>query len=983
MTTTVESTTLHHTIAVTQREGQRDPSAEKLTTDIGRFFDGSVTKAKRVQLFHIHKAMDAATAEKVASELFLDPITQQLVDDQQLQGYDWMIEVALKAGMTDNAASVAQTTISDFLHEPFFPEEKVTTATQYWLQGSLTHDQALTIAHELLANRLIHTVKVERVRTHKKHPSLPSVEVVDLSGTDEELQELSRERQLALNLEELHAIRAYYADSKVAETRVKAGLPAEPTDVELEALAQTWSEHCKHKIFNATIRYSEGGKSEVIQGLFKTYIRAATERLSSDFLISVFTDNAGIIDYDENNNLAFKVETHNSPSALDPYGGALTGILGVNRDIMGAGKGARVIANTDVFCFAPPNYNKPLPPRLLHPQRIAEGVRQGVEDGGNKSGIPTINGSITYDDRYLGKPLVYCGSVGILPKKVRGTPTEEKEIVPGDLIVIAGGRTGRDGIHGATFSSEELHAESPSSAVQIGDPFTQKKVHDFLLEARDMDLYRTLTDNGAGGFSSSVGELAELSGGCEIHLDRAPLKQLDLLPWEILVSESQERMTLAVHPDSWAELQQLAMSYEVELSAIGVFTNSNYLHCLYNNETVAFLDLDFLHNGVPTLQLEAEWSPQPQKQIKLPERVDLKDLLHRLLRRFNIRSKESIVRQYDHEVQGGSVIKPLMGRCNDGPSDAAVSQPYESLGSERGYVLSHGLCPRYSDSDCYDMATCAVDEAVRNAVAVGANPLKLAILDNFCWPDPIHHETKNRDGKQKLAQLVRANRGLYDAALAFQAPIISGKDSMKNDYVMDGQKISVPPTLLVSALGVIESITSCVSMDFKVAGDVIYILGVTEASLGCSEYADELQLQGGQAPKVCFERATRTYASLHEAMRKGLVASCHDCSDGGFAVALAESAFAGGLGAEVDVEAMRSTEELNESEYLFGESPSRLIVSVAPEKAAAFEGLIPEELRGRIGAVRNDERLLITRKKEVLIDESIAALKRSWQGGEE
>ncbi|HRT71885.1 MAG TPA: AIR synthase-related protein, partial [Syntrophales bacterium] len=506
---------------------------------------------------------------------------------------------------------------------------------------------------------------------------------------------ISSARVLALNLEEMKAVRRYFQDAAVVEERRRFGLGEYATDVELEALAQTWSEHCKHKIFNSRITYLEeaGGEGIVIDSLFDTYIKRATQEIrekmgKDDWCLSVFVDNAGVIKFNDDYSLVFKVETHNSPSALDPYGGALTGIVGVNRDPFGTGKGAKLIFNTDVFCFAPPFYDKPLPKRILHPRRIYEGVREGVEHGGNKSGIPTINGCIVFDERFLGKPLVYCGTGGIMPARLHGRPTHTKEVRPGDLIVMTGGRIGKDGIHGATFSSEELHEGSPVTAVQIGDPITQKKMTDFLLLARDRDLYRAITDNGAGGLSSSVGEMARLSGGCELDLAKAPLKYAGLQPWEILLSEAQERMTLAVEPGKADAFLSLARKMGVEATVLGRFTDSGRFHVLYGDKTVAYLDMAFLHDGVPQLELKARWVAPRHEEAAFPEPSDLGGALKTMLSRLNICSKESVVRQYDHEVQGGSVIKPLTGAVNDGPSDAAVIRPI--LDSFEGVIVANG-----------------------------------------------------------------------------------------------------------------------------------------------------------------------------------------------------------------------------------------------------------------------------------------------------
>ena len=489
-------------------------------------------------------------------------------------------------------------------------------------------------------------------------------EGIDLDCPDEALIRISQERVLALSLEEMRILRDYLKNGAVLARRKEVGLGARMTDAELECLAQTWSEHCKHKIFNARIVYDDGeGRLSEIDSLFSTCIKRSTREIrermgADDWCLSVFSDNAGIIRFNDDWNLVFKVETHNSPSALDPYGGALTGIVGVNRDPFGCGKGAKLIFNTDVFCFAPPDYDKPLPKRILHPRRIYEGVREGVEHGGNKSGIPTVNGCLVFDERYLGKPLVYCGTGGIMPARLNGEPTHTKEIRPGDLVVMTGGRIGKDGIHGATFSSEELHEGSPVTAVQIGDPITQKKMTDFLLVARDRGLYRAITDNGAGGLSSSVGETARLSGGCEIDLKKAPLKYPGLNPWEILISESQERMTLAVAPETIGEFLDLARKMDVEATVLGLYTDTGWFHIRYGEETVVYLDMDFLHDGLPQMSLRAAWTPPSHAEPDFPEPVDMGEALKAMLGRLNICSKESVVRQYDHEVQGGASSSP-------------------------------------------------------------------------------------------------------------------------------------------------------------------------------------------------------------------------------------------------------------------------------------------------------------------------------------
>lgn len=962
-------------IAVEKKPHLADVHAEHLLKTIRDYLCLDVQAVKIRSLYTIEKALGDTELNNIALGPLVDVVTETAtVDPSYDKEWDWTIEVGFKHGMTDNAGMTAQLTIEDFLGTHFSPGETVRAATQYLIKGNITHEDAQRIGNDLLGNVLI-----EEITIHKNG----NVETIAIAVDDDKLMQISKERQLALNLEEMQAIRAYYTDPSTEAFRAAHDLPSEPTDVELEALAQTWSEHCKHKIFNARITYTEGSKTEIVNSIFKSYIKKATDAIATgiDWLVSVFSDNAGIIRFTDTHNLAFKVETHNSPSALDPYGGALTGILGVNRDILGAGSGARLLANTDIFCFAPPNYSKPLPERLLHPKRIFEGVRRGVEHGGNKSGVPTVNGAIVFDERYLGKPLVYCGTAGIIPTTINDQPSHIKEILPGDLIVIAGGRTGKDGIHGATFSSEEFHAGSPSSAVQIGDPFTQKKLHDFLLDARDAGLYRTLTDNGAGGFSSSIGELAELSNGCEVHLDYAPLKNPQLLPWEIFLSESQERMTLAVPPEYLHTIEAIAAIHEVEITTIGTFTDSGNLHVLHQGNTVALLPLTFLHEGLPQLNLEAVWTAPDEKPVLLPPIADYSKEIADILSRYNVCSKESVIRQYDHEIQGGSTIKPLMGATNDGPMDAAVIRPLECFETGEGVVISNGICPKFSDIDTYHMTASAIDEAVRNAVAVGGNPDYLAVLDNFCWPDPVYHPEKTPDGKHKLAQLVRANKALYDYCIAYGTPIISGKDSMKNDYKIGNTKISVPPTLLISAIGKIDNVELAVSGDVKCAGDLVYIVGMTYNELGSSEFASHHALNGGYVPKVNAVVAKKLYDKIHIAMKQRLIASCHDCSDGGIAIAIAETAVAGGLGVAVDLAAIPHHGCNHDAELLFSESNSRFVITIAPENRDACEQLLAGLPYACIGTVRDDNLLqIIGTSGELIVNETLDYFKTAWQG---
>ncbi len=985
-----------HRIEIGFKEGIGDVLGEKTKRKITEHLDIAVEKVQTIDVYTIEGDLERSTLEAIAGGPLSDPIIQRYTIEGGLaEDFDWLIEVGFRPGVTDNVGKTAKSAIRFLVEESEGQRLGVYTSRQYVIKGTIERRDVEKIASRLLANELIQRYEIvdakEWNRAQGMAPSVPRVVIEDDTGTteidldrsDAELQEISSRMVLALTIDEMKIIQNYLKDESVLRGRKKVGLGEEITDAELESLAQTWSEHCKHKIFNGLITYEdEEGTTTVVDSLFATYIKGSTKKIreglgDKDWCLSVFVDNAGVIAFNDDFNLVFKVETHNSPSALDPYGGALTGIVGVNRDPFGTGKGARLIFNTDVFCFASPYYSDELPPRILHPRRIYEGVREGVEHGGNKSGIPTVNGCLVFDKRYLGKPLVYCGTGGIMPSRILGEETYSKKILPGDLIVMTGGRIGKDGIHGATFSSEELHEGSPVTAVQIGDPITQKKMTDFLLIARDRGLYRAITDNGAGGLSSSVGEMATLCDGCEMDLKKAPLKYAGLKPWEILISEAQERMSLAVAPETIDQFLELAEKMDVETTVLGTFTDSGIFHILYGGETVAYLDMEFLHEGLPKMRLKARWTPPTREEPDFPEPEDMGRALKEMLARLNICSKESVVRQYDHEVQGGSVIKPMVGIANDGPSDAAVIRPV--LESYEGVVVANGICPRYSDIDTYHMAACAVDEAVRNAIAVGGSLERMAGIDNFCWCDPVESE-KTPDGQYKLAQLVRANQALYDYTVAYGVPCISGKDSMKNDYIIGDTKISIPPTLLFSVMGKIADVRHAVTMDAKEPGDLVYILGETRNELGGSEWFAMNGYIGNSVPKVDASKAKDLYNALSHAIEAGLVASCHDCSDGGLGVALAETAFSGGWGMDIDLSCVPAKDMGRNDHLLFSESQSRFVVTIHPEKREAFVDHMDGNTFARVGVV-TEEGIFRVRgmDREVIMSEGIDELKRAWQ----
>ncbi len=991
-------------VEVAPRMGLKDAQGDRIATRIREFLGINVSECRIIKVFTVSGLSREQTEFLIAENIWHDPILQRatLGPLPCMEPFPaWFCEVGFRPGVTDNEGRTAREAAALALNIPR-DGIAVYTASQYRLVcgGDVDLAAAERICRDLLCNNLIQQYRIKSlaqwqadvgfapVSAAVSGKASSQVDVVDLAGlTDAGLDAMSRQHTWALNTGEMRAIRDHFQSETVASLRSGLGLPHNPTDVEMEALAQTWSEHCKHKIFASRIRYEDAdiGRTQIVDNLYKTCIRDATAIIRSragenDYCLSVFKDNAGVVDFINGYDACIKIETHNSPSALDPYGGALTGIVGVNRDPLGTGMGAELVCNIDVFCFASPEYDGPLPPRILHPRRILEGVRQGVEDGGNKSGIPTVNGSLVFDPRYLGKPLVFCGTVGLLPAKICGHPGYEKAAQNGDVIVMAGGRIGKDGIHGATFSSEELHAGSPATAVQIGDPITQRKMYDFILRARDCCLYHAITDNGAGGLSSSVGEMAEDTGGCILELDKAPLKYDGLKPWEILLSEAQERMTLAVPPDKLDEFLALAAQMDVEATPLGHFNDSGFFEVRHLGKTVALLDMNFLHHGAPQLHLDAVWHKPAHQDIRMDGVAASPqwhgDFLKSMLGRLNICSKESIIRQYDHEVRGGSVIKPLTGILRDGPSDGAVIRPL--LESDAGLVLAHGICPKYSDYDTYWMMANAMDEAIRNAVSVGGNPDTLAGVDNFCWCDPVA-SPQNPDGAYKLAQLVRACMALRQFALAYGVPCISGKDSMKNDYLGENGRIAIPPTVLFTVLGVIDNVTRAQTSDFKKAGDQIYLLGGTWREMGASEAADQLGIHGGIVPHVDSASAKSRYQALHALMGQRAISACHDCSDGGMAVALAEMCIGGRLGCHIDLDAVAAFGQMSAFELLYSESASRHIVTIRPDLSTLLDTLGMWQLCRRIGEVSDDGQMIVRTGDSLLVQADVEELAQAFK----
>jgi len=1029
----------------------------------------SLTGCFDTRIFFVSGNLSETDVDRISRELLADSVTEQYIIGVSDKGdADHTIDVTLQVGVTDPVAE-------NLIRAAKNLNIKLTNAAtgqHFKLYGDLSTDELEQLATKVFSNTVVQRFTIDEAISApfispKEGDGL--VETIAVRGAnDAELLEISKERRLSLDLNEMKAVQSWY----ISEGR-------EPTDIELEMVAQTWSEHCVHKTFKAKINFEdENGNIEVIDGLIHQYLKAATDKVDKDWVYSAFVDNAGIVRFNDEFDLAFKAETHNHPSALEPFGGANTGVGGVVRDVLGVS--AKPIANTDILCFGPQDLpDSEIPEGVLHPRRIQSGVVHGVEDYGNKMGIPTVNGAIVYDKGYTANPLVFCGCVGILPHGSHVTDPQ-----PGDYIVVLGGRTGRDGLRGATFSSMEMDtstSEIASISVQIGHPINEKQVQEVILRARDEKLYTAITDCGAGGLSSAVGEMGE-ELGAEVQLQTIPLKYPGLRPWEIWLSEAQERMVMAVSPDNWDRLKQIADGQDVEITNIGTFGNDGRITLKYGEEVVCDIGSDLLHECIPRRELTAKWEkPVVENSSVLNHEVDLKDTLLKLLAHPNIRSKEDVVRRYDHEVQGGTVVKPFVGIEQHVGGDATVIVPIEtkhgyplslnpiqqgqrrvpeshtdilpdmrqeleevsrelhheiddsfdilwaairknqvdgrkvirkrSMGGTiasfyypsahlvihidgfcsdhlrkfdirrqeileesgfrflrihkddiqnnlsyaldqiravfreveaefhkknagevsepvRGFALSIGVCPQYTELDPYAMGWAAIDEAFRNLVAVGADPDQVSLLDNFSWGNP--------NLPDRLGSLVLATKACHDAALAYNAPFISGKDSLNNEYAdVDGTRHAIPGTLVISAMGIVPDVQKTVTMDLKRADSSLFVIGETRDEMGGSHFNMIHGIHGGTVPQP-DRNAINTMRALHEAIKSDVILSCHDVSEGGIAVAIAEMSMAGGIGAEID--AWLNHEVFYHMEYqpidiLFGETSGRFIVEVPDNPA--------------------------------------------------
>ncbi len=921
-----------------------------------RFSAQNVASATVVDCYTVDKPLNDTQLATLAASLS-DPITQQaiILDGMpdtaaqfldMLGTFDIALDIGFLPGVTDNVGHTAEEIAADSLSQAFGAREHIYSSKLYLLRGDISKTQ-LEVIKGTLHNPLIERAQSKSYTEFKAEGGMdvvvPNVQLqghirsdeVNLEVSDAELAEIGNKGipngdgsfrgPLGLSLDYMKAIAAHFSE-----------LGRNPRDIELETLAQTWSEHCKHTIFASPI-------DDIERGIYKHYIKRATEDVrkakgKNDFCVSVFTDNAGGITFDDGWIITDKVETHNSPSALDPFGGAITGIVGVNRDCVGFGMGAKPIANRYGYCFADPRdtvtyyRDKAGTQPTLSARYVMDGVIAGVEAGGNQSGIPTPQGFCYFDADFIGKPLVFVGTVGLIPDTINGKPSHKKQPLVGDNIVMAGGRVGKDGIHGATFSSVALDEGSPATAVQIGDPITQKKMSDAIIkEARERGLYNAITDNGAGGLSSSVGEMAEGTGGFFLDLEKVPLKYPGMSPWEIWISESQERMTLSVSDAQLEELLALFASRGVEATVIGQFTDSGNAVVSYNRERIMELSMEFLHDGLPEKHLKTAPYICTHTEPALQEPADYADTILQLLAAPNNCSKAFISTQYDHNVQGNAVLGPLQGK-GQVYGEASVIKPV--FDSNKAVVMSQGLHPRQSHIDCYHMAANAIDMAVRNAVSAGVDINHLAILDNFCWC--------SSDEAERLGQLQAAAEACYDSALAYGTPFISGKDSMFNDFKgFDAEgnavKISAPPTLLVSALGVMPHVRETTSMDLKAAGDVLLLAGLTHAELGASEYYHLRGHIGTSVPVVDTKANMKLYKAMRKIHAEQWASAVAPVNLGGIALAASKMALAGQRGLNIELNDAPRNSTLSTEALLFSESAGRLLITASPEHAAKIE----------------------------------------------
>ncbi len=931
-------------VRVASLPGLKDPRGENILHTIVTFL--GIHTIERISTARVYRfeGITSADADFLAKNLLTEEIYQRYtLNEPVIKDATVLVEVAYKPGVMNPEADSIMKAAADLGIKGLVA---VDSSTEYGFYGNVSEREVQTILKRLLVNETVERVVTEKPATLVIGGQATRTKIIPIRSMDDDaLMELSRDN-LFLNLDEMRAIQNHFT-----------GLGRDPTDCEVETLAQTWSEHCVHKTFKAELVVDGQPKKPLLKRL-----QGATDAANHPLVMSAFVDNSGVIAFYDGLAICGKVETHNSPSAIEPYGGAMTGSGGVFRDVMGTGKGAKVIASTDMFCLAPPDLpDDEVPEGCLHPRYLLERVVAGVRDYGNRMGIPTGNGSLHFHRDFRAKPTVIVGAYGIMPAEdaLKGRPEK------GDIAVVVGGRTGRDGIHGATFSSGEMTHRTMdvnASAVQIGHAIEEKRMSDALLKARDEKLIRAITDCGAGGFASAFGEMGEHTG-VKIHLERVPLKYPGLAPWEIWLSESQERMALAVAPENLERLLEICREYNVEATAIGEFTGTRQLEVYYGDNCVCKLDMDFLHKGLPRRTMQATGRRREIETVEPSPPEDWKKTSAMVMAHLNVCSKEPIVRVYDHGVQGSTVLPPYGGLPGGAPNDAVVLAPVP--GKKYGVVISHGLNPVLNLADPYTGSIWAATEAVSNAVATGANPKDLVLIDNFIWPYP---------DEESLYDLDRAVDACVDFVKATGMPFISGKDSLSSTYrARDGSVIKIPPVLCVSCFGRVKDVTSTVSSDIKRPGSTLVLVGDRDINrMGGSTYFEVAGAQSANIPAINLETLPAVFNAIHSAISKGVVMACHDISEGGLLAALAEMCFGGDAGAEINIQ-----EGCRADYFLFNETAGCFLVEVeSPEIAKEMFTGVPFQLIGR-----SVKKQLITafQGPGKLFEVSTASLFDAWQ----
>jgi phosphoribosylformylglycinamidine synthase len=960
------------------KDARGDHAARAVVAGAASLGIGGCTRAATATGWLIEGQLSRAEVERAAAALLTDAVTETFTaaeagDAALLAGpgdLPTVLHVLPRTGVTDPAAQSAHESMGLLGIRP----AAMRSVRKYWLPP-LDPADAARLAWKLLASEAIHDVVIGPLSLTTLSGGRTwtfTQESIRLEGLDDAaLGRLSRDRCLALTAAELRAVRDHFR-----------AIGRDPFEIELETIAQTWSEHCCHKTLGSPVDHLRPEGTTRYDNLLKETVFAATRKVreslgARDWCVSVFRDNSGVVRFDGDHDICVKVETHNHPSAIEPYGGAATGLGGVIRDVLGTGLGAKPIASLDVFCVGPSDLPAAdLPPGVIHPRRLLEGVVAGVRDYGNRMGIPTIAGGVFFEPGYVCNPLVFCGTVGIMPRH-----TADAAVQAGDLVVVAGGRTGRDGIHGATFSSIELSSESETAsggAVQIGHAIHEKTLGDFVLAAAERRLFRAITDCGAGGLSSAVGEMGATLGA-EVALERVPLKYEGLSATEVWISEAQERMVMAVAPENWEKLAAVAAAEGVEATAIGTFTGQGRLVLTWHGTVAGDLECQFLHEGRPRQRLVSRYTPPAPSAPTWPAVLPTVDrCLLDVLAAPDVASKEWIIRQYDHEVQGGSVVKPLLGP-GDGPADGTVIRGV--LGRNRGIVLGVGLRHRVGRIDPYQMAAGGIVEAIANVIAAGADPKRVALLDNFCWGDTRREES--------LGTLVEACRACHDMAVAFDAPFVSGKDSLNNVFAFTDasgkqHELSIPPTLLATAMGQVDDVRRAMTPDLKMPGNRLAVVGLARDDLAGSQLHLVVGAAGGAVPGVDADACRAAFAAVAAAIRTGCVAACHDISDGGLAAALAEMAIGGGCGAHLELAGVpaalhSTTGAARDLALAFTETPGRFVCEVPATATERFEACLQGVPWAWVGTVLSGPLVEIVGVDGHAVGIHVADLSHAWR----